>query len=101
MVPHRELLAEAKAEVAKLRARESIARKALEQKEKKLGDMVASVAALRERIAKLKAEAGTEMLAQLSLAERAELEQLAPKLKELQVLALSALLPTPCGMICE
>lgn len=81
----RDALAEARAEVAKLRAREGSARRALEQKEKRLGDMGASLAALQERVAKLKAEAATEMLAQLSQPERAELARLAPKLKDLQV----------------
>ena len=42
---------------------------------------------LSVQVADLKAELGTELLAQLSAAERAELAKLAPQLKSLQVCA--------------
>ena len=47
------------------------------------------------QVADLKAELGTELLAQLSAAERAELSKLAPQLKSLQVCTRSPLLRPP------
>lgn len=85
---HRETLRQARNDLTALKKREAEARKTLEQKEKRLSDIAASVEGLRSRIAELKAELGTEMLAQLSTAERKELATLAPQLTQLQVLPL-------------
>ena len=81
----RETIRQARADLAQLEKRAAEARKTLEQKEKRLADIAASVEGLRARIAALKAELGTEMLAQLSAAERQELATLAPQLTQLQV----------------
>ena len=76
---------QARAELAGMRKREQELRRALEQKERRLGDIEASVEDTAKKAAELKAEAGTELLAQLSAAERSELSKLAPQLKKLQV----------------
>lgn len=81
----RETIRQARADLAKLEKRAAKARKALEQKEKRLADVAASVEGVRARMAELRAELGTEMLAQLSAAERQELATLAPQLTQLQV----------------
>ena len=81
----RETLKQARAELAGARKREQELRRALEQKEKRLGDIEASVEDTAKKAADLKTELGTELLAQLSAAERTELGKLAPQLKKLQV----------------
>ena len=84
-VPCRETLKQARAELAGARKREEELRRALEQKERRLGDIESSVEDTAKKAADLKAELGTELLAQLSAAERTELGKLAPQLKKLQV----------------
>ena len=81
----RETLKQARAELAGARKREQELRRALEQKERRLGDIEASVEDTAKKAADLKTELGTELLAQLSAAERSELGKLAPQLKKLQV----------------
>jgi hypothetical protein len=81
----RDTLKQARADLAALQRREAETRKSLEQKERRAADIAASVEDLTARVAQLKAELGTEMLAQLSAGERAELKGLAPQLKQLQV----------------
>ena len=84
-LPCRETLKQARAELAGMRKREQELRRALEQKEKRLSDIEASVEDTAKKVADLKTELGTELLAQLSAAERTELGKLAPQLKKLQV----------------
>lgn len=81
----RETLKQARAELGAARRREGELRRALEQKERRLTDIDASAEDTAKRAADLKAELGTEMLAQLSAAERSEVGKLAPQLKKLQV----------------
>lgn len=81
----RETLKQAGAELAAARRREQELRKTHEQKERRLADIEASLEGTEAKVADLKAELGTELLAQLSASERAELAKLAPKLKALQV----------------
>lgn len=81
----RETLKQAGAELAAARRREQELRKTHEQKERRLADIEASLEGTEAKIADLKAELGTELLAQLSASERAELAKLAPQLKALQV----------------
>lgn len=53
--------------------------------EKRLADLASSLADLERRAMELHAELGTELLAQLSPAERQELSRLGAQLKALQV----------------
>jgi chromosome segregation ATPase len=81
----RETLKQAGAELAAARRREQELRKSHEQKERRLADIEGSLEGTEAKITDLKAELGTELLAQLSASERTELAKLAPKLKALQV----------------
>ncbi|CAL8464327.1 g3862 [Coccomyxa elongata] len=80
----RDTLKQAHADLAQLQKREAEARRTLEQKERRMADTAASVEDILARIAGLNAELGTEMLAQLSSAERQELATLAPQLTQLK-----------------
>jgi hypothetical protein len=55
--------------------------------EKRLADLAASIADLERRVTELKAELGTELLAQLTAPQRQELSKLGARLKALQVRA--------------
>ena len=81
----RDTLKQAAADLAQLQKREAEARRALEQKERRMADTAASVEDILARISGLNAELGTEMLAQLSSTERKELATLAPQLTQLKV----------------
>lgn len=76
----------ARTELCALRKREADARAALDTRERRLADLAAGAADLVRRVAELRAELGTELHAQLSAAERAELAALGPRLKQLQVI---------------
>ncbi|KAK9828108.1 hypothetical protein WJX81_005196 [Elliptochloris bilobata] len=77
-------LGAARSELAALRKREASARTALEASERRLAGVAAGIDDLVRKVAELRAEVGTELHAQLSAAERAELAALGPQLKRLQ-----------------
>ncbi|KAK9807008.1 hypothetical protein WJX72_010649 [[Myrmecia] bisecta] len=71
-------------ELLTLQRQEATCRSQLEQKERRVKEAQASLELVRGNINELKAELGSEHMAQLSAEERAELQQLNPDLKRME-----------------